>query len=202
MSAMLASTGVGAAAGALIAFSFAMSPPLTLLPSRPSDANGNLSSHRNVEIADASADDFNGRWHEAANGIPPMPTSKSGDSPDLQNSTSLPIPSMMPVQVLPTEPNEFEPVSKPSQDSPVALVVPKPSARPSSVCARNGLYRIEYTRNNHRYWRCLHRQRAFTERRTVSNSNATRVSGQASPGNEPQPFFQALRGFFSFQNTQ
>ena len=40
------------------------------------------------------------------------------------------------------------------------------------------------------------------QRRTVLNSNATRVSGQASPGDEPQPFFQALRGFFSFQNTQ
>jgi hypothetical protein len=201
MSAMLASTGVGAAAGALIAFSFAMFPPLTLLPFRASDANGNLSSHRDVEIAGVSADDFNGRWRKVANGIPPMPTSKSGDAPDLQNSTSLPIPSMMPVPVPPTEPNAFESVSKPSQDSPVALVVPKPSG-PSNVCARNGLYRIEYTRNNHRYWRCLHRQRAFIERRTVSNSNATRVSGQASPANEPQPFFQALRGFFSFQNTQ
>ena len=90
MSAMLASAGVGAAAGALIAFSFAMSPPLTLVPSRLSDANGNFSSHRNVGIADASVDDFNGRWHEAANGIPPMPTSKSGDSPIFKTRPACP----------------------------------------------------------------------------------------------------------------
>jgi len=217
-SATLTSVGVGAAAGALIAFSFTMSPPLTLLPSRPGDANGNPSLHRSTKVVVASAgefdghwhatikdippmpastvgsaDDFNGRWHEAINGIPPMPASKSNDSPNLQD---IAMPSMIAVQVPSTEPDKFESVSKPQQDNPEALVVVKPPARPSDVCARNGMYRIEYTRNRHRYWRCLHRHV-----RPVPESKSVRVSNQASPGNEPQPFFQQLRGFF-FQSTQ
>ena len=186
MSAMLPSAGVGAAAGALIAFSFTMSPPLTLLPPRPADANGNLSLHRGVEITDASVDDFD------LSDIPPMPTSKIEESP---------APSIMPMQVSPTEPNEFDSVSKPSRESSVALVVPKPSARPSDVCARNGMYRIEYSRNGHRYWRCLHRQHVFSDRRTVSESKSVRVGNQAPSGNRPQPFFQGLTGFF-FQSTE
>src|SRR5262245_30999082 len=146
MSATLTSAAVGAAAGALIAFSFAMSPSLTLLPSRPTDANGNISLHRNVEIADASIDDFNLR------NLLPMPISKFEESPALQDSTGLPMPSIMPVQLLTTEQDEFESVSEPPQESPRAIVVLKPPARPSDVCARSGLHRIEYTRDGHRYW--------------------------------------------------
>jgi hypothetical protein len=217
-STILTSAGVGAAAGALIAFSFAMSPPFTLLPPRPGDANGNPPLHRSTKVVVASAgefdglwhaatkditpmptstvasaDDFNGRWHEAINGIPPMPASKSNDSPNLQD---IPMPSMIAVQGSPTEPDKFEFVSKPQQDNPEAPVVVKPPARPSDVCARNGMYRIEYTQNRHRYWHCLHRNV-----RPVPESKSVRVSNQSSPGNEPQPFFQQLRGFF-FQSTQ
>lgn len=198
---MLAPAGVGAAAGALIAFSFVMSPPLTLLPSRPADANGNLPLHRSVGVADASADGFDGRWHQAINGIPPMPASKGDDLLDPQDSAGLSMPSIAPAQAASADPDEFESVPKPAQDSPAALVLPKPHARLSDACTRNGLYRIEYTRNDHRYWRCLHRQHNFTARRTVSDARPLRFGNQASSGNEPQPFFQSLRGFF-FQSTQ
>ena len=192
MSAMLASAGVGAAAGAMIAFSFAMSPPLTLLPSRPADANGNLSLHRSVEVVDASEDEFDHRSHVAIDDIPPMPVSKGKDSPDLQDSTDSSVLAMVAMQVPQTEPDDFDSVPKST---------PKPPARPSDICARNGLYRIEYTQNRHRYWRCLHRQRHFSERRTILDSKTTRASNQASSGNEPQPFYEVLRGFFS-QSTQ
>ena len=198
---MLVSAGVGAAAGAMIAFSFAMSPPLTLLPSRPADANGNLSLHRSVEVVDASADEFDRRSHVAIDDIPPTPVSKGKDSPDFQDSADLSMLAMVTPQVPQTEPDDFDSVPKPTPDSPVTLAVPKPPARPSDICARNGLYRIEYTQSRHRYWRCLHRQHHFSERRIILDSRTTRASNQASSGNEPQPFYEVLRGFFS-QSTQ
>jgi len=201
MSAILAPAGVGAAAGALIAFSFAMSPPLTLLPSRPADANGNPPLHRSVGIADTSADGFDDRWHEAFNGIQPMPASKGNDLLDLQDLAGLSMPSIAPARAASADPDEFESVSKPAQNSPAALVLRKPAARLSDVCTRNGLYRIEYTRNDHRYWRCLHRQHTFPVRRTASDARPIRFGNQVPSGNEPQPFFQSLRGFF-FQSTQ
>lgn len=195
MSPMLASAGVGAAAGALIAFSFAMSPPLSLLPSRPNDANGNLSLHRNAESANALADDFDLR------DLPPMPTSKVEESSALQDPTGSAMPSMTAVQLPPTQQDELEFVLKSPQNSLVALVGPKPPERKSGVCARDGLHRAEYMRNGHRYWRCLHRQHVFSDRRTVSESKSVRVGNQAPSGNRPQPFFQGLTGFF-FQSTE
>jgi hypothetical protein len=117
MSAMLAPAGVGAGAGALIAFSFAMSPPLALLPSRPADANGNLPFHQSVGVADTSADGFDGRCHEAINGIPPMPASKGNDLLDLQDLASSSMPSIAPAQAASADPDESESVSKQSSSA-------------------------------------------------------------------------------------
>jgi hypothetical protein len=218
--------GVGAAAGALVAFSFTMSPPLTLLPPRPGDANGNPTFHRSTEIVVASADEFDGRWHAAIKDVPPMPTSKVTvasadefdgrwhaaikdipsmptstvkDAFDLQGSNVLAMMAMVPSQEPLADPGGFASVA--NQEHTVALVAPKPSAQPSDVCARNGLRRIEYTRNHHRYWRCLHGQRASSDRQTVSA--ATPLSNREPSVKEQQPLYglQLLRGFF-FQSSQ
>ena len=67
---LLASSGVAMAAGAIISLSFAVSPPLTLLPPRsgPVDVNGNVASqqHRPIETVGAAiADNFERRWQAA-----------------------------------------------------------------------------------------------------------------------------------------
>jgi len=199
MSATLTSAGVGAAAGALIAFSFTMSPPLTLVPPRPGDANGNPSLHRNTDVVGASTDEFEGCWYLAIDDVPPMPASKVKDPLDLQDSNGVPTLVKVPTQEPQAEREEFASVAKPSKERPLALAEPKPPARPSDVCARNGLRRIEYTQNHHRYWRCRHAQRASSDRQTVSM--ATPVSNREPSGKDQQPFYGALRGFF-FQSSQ
>src|SRR5262245_19729408 len=104
MSVTLTSAGVGVAAGALIAFSFTMSPPLTLVPPRPSDANGNPSMHRNTEVVGASTDEFDGRWQVAIEDIPPMPTSRHVD---LEGLNYLPPMAMLPSQVARADPQDY-----------------------------------------------------------------------------------------------
>ena len=74
---LLASSGVATAAGAIISLSFAVSPPLTLLPPRsgPVDVNGNVASQqrRPIETVGAAiADNFERRW-QAADDMPLMP---------------------------------------------------------------------------------------------------------------------------------
>src|SRR5215475_10549197 len=198
MSATLTSAGVGAAAGALIAFSFTMSPPLALVPPRPSDANGNPSLHRNTEVVGASTDEFDGRWHIAIDDIPPMPASNVKDPLD-DESSGEPIPTMAPAQEQQAEPDDFASVAKPSNEAKLAFAAPKPLARSSDVCVRNGLRRIEYTQNHHRYWRCVHTRRVSSDRQTVSQ--ATPASNREPSGKEQQPFYGLLRGLF-FQSTQ
>ena len=65
----LASSSVAAAAGSMIWLSFAVSPPITLVPERPApvDASGNVSSLRKQTIETVSAavaDTFEHRWHD------------------------------------------------------------------------------------------------------------------------------------------
>jgi len=193
MSATLTSAGVGAAAGALIAFAFTMSPPLTLVPPRPSDANGNPPLHRNTEVVVASADEFDGHWHVAIDDIPPMLSPK--DPLGLQNSSGVPAPTMVSPQERQTVQADFDSVAKSSGVRALALAAPKSPALPSDVCARNGLRRIEYTQNHHRYWRCLHRQRASSDRQIVST--AIPPGNKESSGKQQQPFWG-----FLFQSTQ
>ena len=68
---LLASSGVTMAAGAMISLSFALSPPLTLLPPRsaPIDINRNVVSqkHQTIEtVGAATADAFERRWQAAS----------------------------------------------------------------------------------------------------------------------------------------
>ena len=66
-----------AAAGAMISLTFAVSPPLTLLPPRlePVDVNGNVISqqHRTIETVGAAGTDTFERRSEATEDIPPTP---------------------------------------------------------------------------------------------------------------------------------
>src|SRR5262249_35507824 len=75
---LLASSGVMAAEGAMISLTFAVSPPLTLLPPRPVlvDVNGNVVSqqHRTTETMGAVATETFERRREATDDIPPIPT--------------------------------------------------------------------------------------------------------------------------------
>jgi hypothetical protein len=153
---VLASSSVAAAAGSMIWLSFAVSPPLPLLPERPSpiDASGNVSSWKKQTIETVSAavaDTFEHRWHDIA--AVPHPDSLDGLIDDL---SALPLAQDAP-KLAQAEPHDLAVASQSEQKDPV-MVLPKPRARPSDVCARYGLYRVDYTQNNHRYWRCLHRR--------------------------------------------
>ena len=68
---LLASSGVMAAAGAMISLTFAVSPPLTLLPPRPvaADINGNVISQQTV--AAATTETF-GEGRESTDDVPPI----------------------------------------------------------------------------------------------------------------------------------
>jgi hypothetical protein len=74
---LLASSGVTMAAGAMVSLSFAVSPPLTLLPPRPVpvDASSNVASqqHRTSETVGAAiVNTFESRWQAATEDIPPV----------------------------------------------------------------------------------------------------------------------------------
>lgn len=153
---VLASGSVAAAAGSMIWLSSAVSPPITLAPGRPAplDASGNVSSSQKQTIETVGAgfaDTFELRWHDIP--VLPHPDSLDGLIDDL---STLPLAPDAP-KLAQAEPPDLA-ASQPEHEDPVK-VPPKPRVRPSDVCARYGLYRVDYTRDHHRYWRCLHQQR-------------------------------------------
>jgi hypothetical protein len=177
---LLASSGVMAAAGAMISLTFAVSPPLTLLPPRPVpvDVNDNVISQQTVGAA--TTDTFGGR-RESTDDIPPMPIQPreglDGPSGGLQ---MLPMPQDAPPvtprrdplegligglllaqdapQVMQVEQQEPAAAPQPEQQGSAMAMVQEPLAQPSDVCARRGLRRVYYTQNHHRYWRCADRR--------------------------------------------
>ena len=168
---VLASGSVAAAAGSMIWLSFALSPSITLVPERPApvDASGNVSSWRKQTIETVSAavaDTFEHRWHD----IPAVSYSDSldGRTDDL---SALPVVQDAP-KLTQAEPPVLAAASPPEQKDPV-MVLPRPRARPSDVCARYGLYRVDYTRDHHRYWRCLHQQRPLPPQASREESPTT-----------------------------
>ncbi|HEX3339451.1 MAG TPA: hypothetical protein VHT68_09785 [Pseudolabrys sp.] len=153
---VLASSSVAAAAGSMIWLSFAVSPPITLVPGQSAavDANGNVSSWKKqtVETVGAAvADTFEHRWHD----IPAVPHPQSLDGP-IDDLSTLPLAQDAP-KLAQVELPDLAVAPQSEQENPV-MVLPNPRARPSDVCARYGLYRVDYTRDHHRYWRCLHRR--------------------------------------------
>ena len=179
---LLASSGVMAAAGAMISLTFAVSPPLILLPPRPVpvDVNDNVIDISQQTVGAATTDTFGSR-RESTDDIPPMPIQAreglDGPSGGLQ---TLPMPQDAP-RVTPrrdpleglsgglllaqdapqvTQVDQQEPAAapQPEQQGSAMAMVQEPPAQPSDGCARQGLRRIYYTQNNHRYWRCAGRR--------------------------------------------
>ena len=168
---LLASSGVTMAAGAMISLSLAVSPPLTLpppsavpidvkgKPPRPGavGVNGSVTSqqhrparrpprqasqqHRPTEtVGAAMADDFERRF-QATDDMPLMPVPPRDLLAGLIGGTQIGL-------------HDLAAAPQPEQQESVRVVLNEPSARPTDVCARRGLRRVEYTRNHHRHWRC------------------------------------------------
>jgi hypothetical protein len=182
---LLASSGVMAAAGAMISLTFAVSPPLTILPPRPLpvDVNDKIISqqHQPIETVGAATADTFARRSEATDDIPPMPIqSREGLEGVSGGLRMLPMPQDAPPvtprrdpldgliggllvaqdapQVTQVEQQEPAAAPQPEQQGSAMAMVQEPPAQPSDVCARQGLRRIYYTQNNHRYWRCAGRR--------------------------------------------
>jgi hypothetical protein len=176
---LLASSGVMAAAGAMISLTVAVSPPLTLLPPRPVPADVNGQQHRTIEAVGAATPDTLGRRSESTDEIPPMPIQSPEGLDGLSGGPQmLPLPPDAPrmtprrdllegliggllfaedaPQVMQVEPPAIPP--QPKQQGSAMAMVQEPPAQPSDVCARQGQRRIYYTENNHRYWRCARRR--------------------------------------------
>ena len=166
---LLASSGVMAAAGAMISLTFAVSPPLTLLPPRQVAVAVDDNVMLQQTVGAAATETFEGRI-ESTGGIPPMPIPRErihGLSGDTQ---MLPMPQKAP-RSDPLEGliggllfgQDAPPMKQVEQQQPAAALQQRGSstamaqatpAHPTDVCARHGLRRVYYTQNNRRYWRC------------------------------------------------
>ena len=155
---LLASSGVAMAAGALISLSFAVSPPLKLVPQLPApfDASGVASQQQsNIETVGAAiADNFGRRWQTATDDLPPMTVRDP-----LQGLIGglLPGPEDV-IEVTQAEPQNIAAAPEPERQESLTEVSQESPARPSDVCTRQGLRRVTYTQNHHRYWRCAGRR--------------------------------------------
>jgi|SRR5262245_8620942 len=160
---LLASGGVMMAAGAIVSLSVAVSPPLTVVPSRLAtiDVNGNITAQRQrtTETVGAAIDDrFERRWQTATDDLPPMPTPRRDLLEGLVGGL-LTVPAAQDApqdapQVTQVELQDLAAAPQPEQQESVMVVPQQRSARTSDVCARHGLRRVSYTENHHRYWRC------------------------------------------------
>jgi len=179
---LLASSGVMAAAGAMISLTVAVSPPLTLVPPRQVavDVNDNVISQQTVG---AATTDTLGGSTESTDDIPPMPIQPregfdgvSGDSQMLPVSQEAPqvtprrdplegliggllfVQDAPPMKLVEQQEPVAAPQHGPEQQPPATAMAQEPAAQPSDVCVRHGLRRVYYNQNNHRYWRCVGRR--------------------------------------------
>ena len=178
---LLALSGVTMAAGAMISLSLAVSPPLTLpprpvpvdvkgkpprpgavgvngsvtsqqhrpAPPRPGavDVKGNVASqqHRPIETVGAAiAGNFERRW-QAADDMPLMPVPHRDLFAGLVGGTQIGL-------------HDLTAAAESEQQESVRVVLNEPPARPTDVCARRGLRRVEYTQKRNRHWRCAGRR--------------------------------------------
>jgi hypothetical protein len=169
---LLASSGVMAAAGAMISLTFAVSPPLTLLPPRlvAADINGNVISQQTV--AAATTETFGEGRESTDDDVPPMPIQLREGFDGVSSGTQMVTPrrdllegligGLLFVQDTPPmkqiEQQEPAAAPQPEQQRQTTAMAQQPAAQPSDVCIRQGLRRVYYTQNNHRYWRCAARR--------------------------------------------
>ena len=162
---LLALSGVMMAAGAMMSFSFALSPPLTLLPSRsvPVDIYRNVipQKHQTVETVGAGvADAFKRRWQAARNApllLAPMPAPSRDPLKGLIGGLPMQSLSEDPSPVMQTA--VLDRAAAPQADQqPAKVALQETPARRADACARHLLRRVDYTQNRHRYWRCVARR--------------------------------------------
>jgi hypothetical protein len=182
---LLASGGVTMAAGAMISLSFAVSPPLTLLPPRPVPVDVNGMPPRPVPV------DVNGKvasqQHRPAR-RPPRPVTV-GVNGKVASQQHRPIETVgaaiadnferrwqatddMPLMPVPPRdplagliggtqvgPHDLADAAQPQQQESVKVVLNEPPVRSADVCTRHGRQRrVEYTQNHNRYSRCAGRR--------------------------------------------
>ncbi len=154
---LLASGGVTMAAGAMISISFAVSPPLTLVPSLPErvDVNGNVATerHRPKETVGAGiTGTFEHRW-QPTDESPLAPVPRRDPLEGLIGGLlALPLVQDAP-QLAQAGPDDFAGAPQPRKPE-----LGETAAAPSDVCSRHGLRRIDYRQNHHHYWRCARRR--------------------------------------------
>jgi hypothetical protein len=161
---LLASSGVTMAAGAMVSLSFALSPPLTLLPPRsaPVDINRNVISqkHQTIEtVGAATADAFERRWQPTTDAplLPvPMPTPSRDPLEGLIGG--LPMPFSEDASPVMQAAALDRAAAPPVDPQPVKVALQETPAPRADVCARQGMRRVDYTQNRHRYWRCVARR--------------------------------------------
>jgi hypothetical protein len=156
---LLALSGVTMAAGAMVSLSFAVSPPLTLVPPLPVPikVHGNLTSHQQqaIETVGAAIDDrFEQRRPTATDDLPPAPAPRRDLLEGLVGGFLTPALAQDAPEVAQVEQPDLAAGQQPAQQASVTVVSRELPARASDVCTRHGLRRIEYTQNRHRYWRC------------------------------------------------
>ena len=180
---LLASSGVTMAAGAMIALSLAVSPPLTL-PQRPvpADIKGKPSRPGPVGVNGS----VTSQQHRPAR-RPPRPEAvgvKGKVAPQQHQSIETVGAAIadnferrwqatddMPLVPVPHRDalagliggtqfgsHDLTAAMQPEQQKSVRVVLNEPPAPPTDVCARRGLRRVEYTQNRHRRWRCAVRR--------------------------------------------
>src|SRR5262249_11488894 len=154
---LLASSGVIAAAGALISLTIAVSPPLTLLPPRSAPAEVNTQQQRTIESVGAATTDNLGHRMESTDDIPPIKRREGLDG--LSGGPQMGLwrreaPGVTPrrallegliggllfaqdaPQVMQFE--QQEPAAPPKQQESAMAMVQEPPAQPSDACARQG----------------------------------------------------------------
>ena len=122
---LLATSGVTMAAGAMISLSFAVSPPLILLPPLPVpiDANGDVASETKQTaetVGAAIADSFERRW-QATDDIRPIPVS-------MHDSLRGLIGGVVPMARDATQAGQVDPHDLYTDRAPARLVPPRPAS--------------------------------------------------------------------------
>jgi len=105
-------------------------------------------------VGAAIADNFGRRWQTATDDLPPMTVRDP-----LQGLIGglLPGPEDV-IEVTQAEPQNIAAAPEPERQESLTEVSQESPARPSDVCTRQGLRRVTYTQNHHRYWRCAGRR--------------------------------------------
>ena len=176
---LLASSGVTVAAGAMIALSLAISPPLTLPPrpvpvdvkvKPPQPGNGSVTSQQHRPEQRPPRPGAGGVKGKVASqqhrSIETVGAAIADNFERRWQATDdmplVPVPHRDALAGLiggtQFGSHDFTAEVQPEQQELVKVVLNELPARPTDVCARRGLRHVEYTQNRHRHWHCAARR--------------------------------------------